>query len=1063
MLESKYYKESKKSYEQKRIPFRWNFVASNVANLQQEVNEFIENQYPLDESEWILYLVSFSYTIIQSKKYKKTDKKDVGMKRAFPYKASFLKYFNKVNPISLQEGKGECVIDCLSNHLKVKGKPMNRDNLIKVFDDASKQLYRRPYNKKNGITANMILYLCKQKNISCIGLDQSENVFVKNVSDQNKSKTYRSIVFYMFLTHFYLINDQTTVSHITNKFKQNFHFTTTITTEKHEKEEDKQFYKEIEVPDCLKLNPNSVVIFNTTNLNEQFKQYIELTGDAKPKLKYGSITGISEIHLPNKISLVTSKCHGEGIDFNDIHTICKENDIVPKNQSLGELLLQLKDKFFKSPRKLFTKQERESISKKSDGKCNICGDTLTNYQIDHIRPLSNGGSNDDTNLQALCIHCHREKTIQEHENCEFVRVNEFSSCFNTEINTLLESKFFRKVAFTESLSSEMLSGHNKVFCIDVNKCRRNILINYGYDFCKFSVLDNIEPFDGNISDGLYYVECINELPLRGNQFYSRPLVEYTLSIKMIQKQDIKYQIKPSKIIPKSYFKDFVNYLLEVFKDNPRLQKNSINYLVGLFGRRDTTFYKSRICNRKDIDDIACHWEELTKPYTNDINDDIVSIVGEVKVKKIDSFFPIHLQVLDCEAIELHKIIMMVKEQGGLPVCVKTDAVIYHRLKAIDIDDYYWDEEKTIKKYKHESNFKDLQRPVIINHVDKLVVNPHKYIQYKEQDDFDLIVDDIVKSDKGCLILGSAGTGKTTLLNKIIDKLEGKKLLRLAPTNKSALLINGQTLDKFTYNFVNCGTNLKMYDNIEYIFIDEISMVRELFYQILLTLKNYNPKIKFIISGDFGQLPPVNEKMKSSYEYSRALYELVDGNKLSLLKCRRSDDVLFKLCNDVRNNIQIDTTQFGNNKTYLNICYTNRIRKAVNKDCMSRFIQENKGPTQDIKKLAFDKNSQDITLMKGMPIIARINQKSIDIVNNEMFVIDKLLKDTIVIKNEMKEVTIPIDRFNRLFNLGFCITIHKSQGETFNTPYTIYEWKMLDKALKYVAISRSSNINYINII
>ena len=85
------------------------------------------------------------------------------MKRAFPYKASFLQYFNKVNPISLQEGKGECVIDCLSNHLKVKGKRMNRDNLTKVFDEASKQLYHRPYNKKHGITANMILYLCEKK------------------------------------------------------------------------------------------------------------------------------------------------------------------------------------------------------------------------------------------------------------------------------------------------------------------------------------------------------------------------------------------------------------------------------------------------------------------------------------------------------------------------------------------------------------------------------------------------------------------------------------------------------------------------------------------------------------------------------------------------------------------------------------------------------------------------------------------------------------------------------------------------------------------------------------
>ena len=75
----------------------------------------------------------------------------------------------------------------------------------------------------------------------------------------------------------------------------------------------------------------------------------------------------------------------------------------------------------------------------------------------------------------------------------------------------------------------------------------------------------------------------------------------------------------------------------------------------------------------------------------------------------------------------------------------------------------------------------------------------------------------------------------------------------------------------------------------------------------------------------------------------------------------------------------------------------------------------------------------------MPVTAKIDQKSIDIASDEMFfVIDKqtALKDTIVIKNDTKEEIVPIDRFNGLFNLGSCITIHKSQRETFNTPYTV---------------------------
>jgi hypothetical protein len=35
------------------------------------------------------------------------------------------------------------------------------------------------------------------------------------------------------------------------------------------------------------------------------------------------------------------------------------------------------------------------------------------YDIDHIQPLFLGGSNDPTNLQALCPSCHRVKTIAE--------------------------------------------------------------------------------------------------------------------------------------------------------------------------------------------------------------------------------------------------------------------------------------------------------------------------------------------------------------------------------------------------------------------------------------------------------------------------------------------------------------------------------------------------------------------------------------------------------------------------------------------------------------------------
>ena len=59
--------------------------------------------------------------------------------------------------------------------------------------------------------------------------------------------------------------------------------------------------------------------------------------------------------------------------------------------------------------------------------------------------------------------------------------------------------------------------------------------------------------------------------------------------------------------------------------------------------------------------------------------------------------------------------------------------------------------------------------------------------------------------------------------------------------------------------------------------------------------------------------------------------------------------------------------------------------------------------------------------------------------------------------------IPIKDFQRLFYVAYCITVHKSQGETYNEPYTIHEFERFDGRLKYVALSRATDFRLINIL
>jgi len=166
---------------------------------------------------------------------------------------------------------------------------------------------------------------------------------------------------------------------------------------------------------------------------------------------------------------------------------------------------------------------------------------------------------------------------------------------------------------------------------------------------------------------------------------------------------------------------------------------------------------------------------------------------------------------------------------------------------------------------------------------------------------------------------------------------------------------------------------------------------------------------------------------------------------------------------------ITKSTFGNKTTDLNICFTNKKRIEINKQIMQANEKAKKRSGLTLPKLKYDKNSQTTILYKGTPIIARINEKKYDICNNETFIIKKIGKDSIIIEGEdddetiSRNIEIPIKYFQRLFYVAYCITTHRSQGSTFTNAYTIHEFDLFDNRLKYVALSRSTSINNINIV
>jgi ATP-dependent DNA helicase PIF1 len=182
------------------------------------------------------------------------------------------------------------------------------------------------------------------------------------------------------------------------------------------------------------------------------------------------------------------------------------------------------------------------------------------------------------------------------------------------------------------------------------------------------------------------------------------------------------------------------------------------------------------------------------------------------------------------------------------------------------------------------------------------------------------------AQKFVYLTGAAGTGKTTLVKKIIEENDLKKIV-VAPTGIAALNIGGATINSaFRIGFdtfpviteSNDPRFKKLLRNLELLIIDEISMVRApMLDAISETLKLHRNSdepfggIHILACGDLFQLPPVvkedeeqaiYEKYESIYFFSAKSFKEIKSPSFYELtySFRQSDDSNFyELLNNIR--------------------------------------------------------------------------------------------------------------------------------------------------------------------
>jgi nucleoside-triphosphatase THEP1/ssRNA-specific RNase YbeY (16S rRNA maturation enzyme) len=610
------------------------------------------------------------------------------------------------------------------------------------------------------------------------------------------------------------------------------------------------------------------------------------------------------------------------------------------------------------------------------------------------------------------------------------------------------------------------------------------------------VFDTPKVYEDETCPGIYFVKTDSYFPMRGTGWYYYNMIDYALSENLITKDDIKYVVKSSLSIPSNYYNKWIDHVYETLED----AKLAINSMIGGFNYNASKHENwSSVCITKSSPEAMEKFIENNAHFIDVMTIDekkYYQVFKNFNSVKLESKSNIYNQILQQENIELHKMAKLIESKGGRVLDLITDAITCtfpDNIFPFDLMDdgknlkgYTYKDRKP--KYKIEEAHRvkvERLKKYLINAPEPMMMKP-KYTMYKDVDDnnFKPLIEKMLNLNKSFTLQAPPGCGKSYFTNQLQNELKNKglKFASMAPTNKAAIIIDGKTLNKFR---IKLKTTKKMDAlNLDYIIVDEISMMKEEYYAFLKMLKSYKPNLKLILVGDYNQLEPVADRVTCDYGNSQILHELADGNKLLLSKCRRADEALFKMLQfDNIPNIQRD--DFQHDEHEINVCFTNEKRKEINDKYM------NKKKTSDsisINAIKGDPNSQDVIISEGMPLIATktltktIKKKKIktilfQIINNKQYTLYEIDGDMLEIRDTKAlehasikhkkydglKMFINVSEFQRLFYPAYCITTHKMQGETIKKPYTIHEFNRMDQKLKYVALTRATKRENINII
>jgi ATP-dependent DNA helicase PIF1 len=212
-----------------------------------------------------------------------------------------------------------------------------------------------------------------------------------------------------------------------------------------------------------------------------------------------------------------------------------------------------------------------------------------------------------------------------------------------------------------------------------------------------------------------------------------------------------------------------------------------------------------------------------------------------------------------------------------------------------------------------------------------------------------VIEAVVISRRNIFYTGSAGTGKSVVLRKLVKKLQhvyGDKVGITASTGMAACNISGSTVHKFLGIGIGQGSAfeiskrikrnqmvMRRWQSLKVLIIDEISMIDGILFdkvnEIAKLLRgNRKPfgGIQLVCTGDFFQLPPVCKDGRPKYCFQADSWNEVIDEKIVLTKVfrQKGDDELISMLNALRKGRLDDQITMKFKKLARRVTYTDGI-------------------------------------------------------------------------------------------------------------------------------------------